>query len=233
MAYPGDFEVVFQPIVDLTSRTVVAYEALSRFTSGSSPLAHFVDPGREGGDVDLELTAAEKAVDAARALPAGIPITVNLSPLSLEAVRLNRILEAADRPVGIEITEHHRVTNYPRLRALIGSLAPWRVLVDGGGAGYSTLDHIRFMGPNVIKLSASLTAQLETSDTSLIEAFVSMANDTGASVLASALEFESRATRALEYGIVLGQGFLFGVPQPASRFSSPQDDPQLRPVSSD
>ncbi|MCU1597190.1 MAG: hypothetical protein QOE85_841 [Actinomycetota bacterium] len=232
MVYPGDFEVVFQPIVDLLDRTAVAYEALSRFPSGSSPLAHFADPGRQGGDVDLEIIAVEKAVDAARFLPVGVPITVNISPLSLETPRLKQILEAADRPVGIEITEHHRVTNYPRLRALIENLSPWKVLVDGGGAGYSTLDHIRLLEPNVIKLSASLTARLDSvaSDKSLIESFVSMANDSDASVLASALETEIRATRALEFGISLGQGFLFGAPQSASRLKAQQDDPRALPA---
>jgi EAL domain-containing protein (putative c-di-GMP-specific phosphodiesterase class I) len=232
MAYPGDFEVVFQPIVDLVGRSVVAYEALSRFSGGSSPLAHFDDPGRRGGDVDLEIFAVDKAVDAARVLPAGVPITVNVSPLSLETPRLRQIFEAADRPVGIEITEYHRVTNYPRLRALIGNLSPWKVLVDGGGTGYSTLDHIRLLEPNVIKLSATLSARLDTftSDTSLIKSFVSMANDSGASVLASALETELRATRALEFGIVLGQGFLFGTPQSASQLKAHQEDPPARPV---
>jgi EAL domain-containing protein (putative c-di-GMP-specific phosphodiesterase class I) len=232
VVYPGDFEVVFQPIVDLVGRTVVAYEALSRFPSGSSPLAHFADPGRQGGDVDLEIIAVEKAVDAARFLPAWVPITVNVSPLSLETPRLKEIFAAADRPVGIEITEHHRVTNYPRLRALIESLSPWRVLVDGGGAGYSTLDHIRLLEPDVIKLSATLTARLDsaTSDTSLIESFISIAKSSGAAVLASALETELRATRALEFGIRLGQGFLFGAPQSASRLKAQQDDPQALPA---
>lgn len=226
MAYPGDFVVVFQPIVDLASRKVVAYEALSRFSDGASPLAQFVDPGRLGGDVDLETIAVEKAVEAARALPALVPITVNVSPLCLEVPRLKEIFATADRQVGIEITEHHRVTNYPRLRALIEDLSPWRVFVDGSGAGYSTLDYIRLLAPNVIKLSASLTARLDTagSDTSQIESFVSMAKDTGAFVLASALESESRAMRALKFGIVLGQGYLFGTPQPASRISSSQDE---------
>jgi EAL domain-containing protein (putative c-di-GMP-specific phosphodiesterase class I) len=232
VAYPGDFEVVFQPIVDLTSRTVLAYEALSRFASGSAPLAQFVNPGREGGDVDLELSAVEKAVDAARSLPGDIPMTVNVSPLSLEATRLKRILGAADRPVGIEITEHHRVTNYPRLRTLISNLSPWRVIVDGGGAGYSTLDHIRFLEPDVIKLSASLTTRLDGSDTSLIESFVAMANDSAASLLASALETESRAQRAVDFGIELGQGYLFGMPQRASRFSASTRSPQSRHVGS-
>ncbi|MDB5621374.1 EAL domain-containing protein, partial [Tardiphaga sp.] len=85
---------------------------------------------------------------------------------------------------------------------------------------------IRLLAPNVIKLSASLTARLDTagSDTSQIESFVSMAKDTGAFVLASALESESRAMRALKFGIVLGQGYLFGTPQPASRISSSQDE---------
>jgi EAL domain-containing protein (putative c-di-GMP-specific phosphodiesterase class I) len=86
--------------------------------------------------------------------------------------------------------------------------------------------------PNVIKLSASLTARLDSvaSDKSLIESFVSMANDSDASVLASALETEIRATRALEFGISLGQGFLFGAPQSASRLKAQQDDPRALPA---
>jgi EAL domain-containing protein (putative c-di-GMP-specific phosphodiesterase class I) len=235
MAYPGDFAVVFQPIFDLVSRTAIAYEALSRFPSGASPLSLFADPGRLGGDVDLEVTAVEKAVDAARALAALVPITVNVSPLSLEAPHLKEVIATADRPVGIEITEYHRVTNYPRLRALIKDLSPWKVFVDGGGAGYSTLDHIRFLEPNVIKLSTSLTAHLNSTgyDMSLIESFISMAKDSGGSVLASALESESQATRALDLGIALGQGFLFGKPQPASGFSPSPGGLQLRQVSSE
>jgi EAL domain-containing protein (putative c-di-GMP-specific phosphodiesterase class I) len=235
MAYSGDFEVVFQPIVDLANRTVIAYEALSRFRGGASPLAHFADPDRLGGDVDLEVIAVAKAVDAACALPALVPMTVNVSPLTLEARQLREIFATADRPVGIEITEHHRVTNYPRLRALIEDLSPWKVFVDGSGAGYSTFDHIRFLQPDVIKLSATLTAHLDSaeSDISLIKSFVSMAKDSGGCVLASALESESGAARALDFGVALGQGFLFGRPEPASWFISSSGDPRLRYGSSE
>jgi EAL domain-containing protein (putative c-di-GMP-specific phosphodiesterase class I) len=67
---------------------------------------------------------------------------------------------------------------------------------------------------------------------SLIESFVSMAKDSGGCVLASALESESRAARALDFGIALGQGFLFGKPQPASSFNSSSGDPRPRYVSS-
>jgi EAL domain-containing protein (putative c-di-GMP-specific phosphodiesterase class I) len=234
MVYSGDFDVVFQPIVDLASRTVIAYEALSRFPAGASPLSHFADPTRLGGDVDLELTAVEKAVNAAWALPAWVPITVNVSPLSLDAPDLKKIFATSDRPVGIEITEYHRVTNYPRLRALIEVLSPWKVFIDGSGAGYSTLDHIRFLQPNVIKLSASLTAHLDGAghDMSLIESFVSMAKDSGGSVLASALESESHAKRAVDLGIEFGQGFLFGRPQSAPLFTPPPGDLQLGHVGS-
>ncbi|HMC08658.1 MAG TPA: response regulator, partial [Actinomycetota bacterium] len=121
--------VVFQPIFDLRSGDVVGLEALTRFTTTPQrpPDAWFAEAASVGLLQDLELAAAKRAITAARELPRGPYLSLNLSPRTLVSRRIHGVVEAVPGDVVIEITEHAPVGDYDELHSAVQSLR------DGGG----------------------------------------------------------------------------------------------------
>ena len=74
------FYPVFQPIVELESRAVIGYEALTRFDDGTPPDRRFTEAERVGMSRELELAAMDAALAAADALPIDRWVSLNLSP---------------------------------------------------------------------------------------------------------------------------------------------------------
>ncbi len=220
VAGPGAVELtcVFQPVVDLRTEEVVGYEALSRFPAGE-PARVFADAARAGRGVELELLALRTALAAAGGRPRDVPVAVNLSPeaLTTRAV-LDEVLAAADRRVGVEVTEHRRVDDYPALLTARRELrrAGIPVAVDDAGAGYASLQHVLRLEPEVIKLDAALVTGLhrDPAKQALISAMQAFASDVGAHVVAEGVEVEEEHRALVERGVGSGQGWLFGRPAP-------------------
>lgn len=87
-------EMVFQPIYRTADDSLAAFEALARFTAptgqglmSKGPDAWFADAAEVGLDGELEFLALRKALRALPSLPAGVRLSVNLSPASLAAPR--------------------------------------------------------------------------------------------------------------------------------------------------
>jgi PAS domain S-box-containing protein len=116
----GAFHPVFQPILDLGSGTVIGYEALTRFDSGVTPEQVFgAAAGCEQG-IPLEVATIGAALAAARRLPDGSLIHINVSPaLILERDALARLLACPGLQVVLEVTEHEQVADYGELRAAV------------------------------------------------------------------------------------------------------------------
>jgi EAL domain-containing protein (putative c-di-GMP-specific phosphodiesterase class I) len=131
------FHPVFQPIVDLATGAVVGYEALTRFSDGTRPDRRFSDAAAVGLGIELEVATLEAALEAARELPIGAYVSLNVSPdLVLVGDRLAPLLAASSAPIVLEITEHVPVTDYGHLRAALRALGgSIRFAIDDAGAG--------------------------------------------------------------------------------------------------
>ena len=229
---------VYQPIVDLLTGHVVAYEALARGAAGSefeTPAALFAHARRLGTEAALDFECQAAALGGAleRRLPSSIPLFVNAEPRWLGEAwpeHLSGIRDQArDRlQVVIEITERALVDDPAGLLAAVREIrtAGWGVALDDVGAEPASLALMPFIEPDVIKLDLRLIQERTNAEiASIVNAVIAQAERTGAIVLAEGIETEEHRARALAMGATLGQGWLLGRPVALSAgFTQPQHD---------
>ena len=230
--HAGALGCVFQPVVDLDTRQVVAYEALMRGPAGTgleSPLALL-----QAARSDTELAMLDRVVHA-RALEAmvghpdgrGRALFLNLEPrgigrelpehVSRPWERAREAALAAGLDVVIELTErsllddpHTMLWSVREMRAL-GA----RIALDDVGAEPESLAFLPLVRPDIVKLDLRLVqdhGSLEIAEiTNAVRAY---AEQTGAAVVAEGIETERDHDVALSLGGTLGQGWLYGRPGP-------------------
>jgi PAS domain S-box-containing protein len=213
----GAFHPVFQPIVDLASRETVGYEALTRFDSGQRPDLCFADAWSVDMGPALELATLGAAVAAARQLPAGLWLSLNVSPrLLVDPDRLNAALWPSDRPIVLEITEHEIIKDYEAVRAAIRALGhDVRLAVDDAGAGIANFGHIIELRPNIVKLDIGLVrgVNADLGRQAMVVGMRHFAAETGCRLLAEGVETGAEADTVCALGVDLGQGYFFGHPE--------------------
>ncbi|MGZ4547560.1 MAG: sensor domain-containing phosphodiesterase [Blastococcus sp.] len=212
----------FQPIMSLRDERVVGVEALSRFSlpgDHRSPEDWFTGAAGVGLGTDLELHTLMLALDAARALPGHLYVSVNLSPETLMCPGVSGALARSPihpARIVLEITEHSSVEDYNDLARALRPLreAGMRIAVDDAGAGYATFRHILALSPDVIKLDRTLIAGIDRDPArrALAAAVVSFAGETRTSVVAEGLETAAEFRTVLRLGVDSGQGYLLGRP---------------------
>ena len=212
--------VAYQPIFDLSSTVPSGFEALCRFASTPyrTPDVWFNEAALIDRQLDLELSAIGKALEALSVLPPHVYVSVNASPETVLQGRLDALFRHHQpERIVLELTEHAAVRCYDELD---GAIEPLRFkgvkfAIDDAGAGYSGLQHIVRLKPDILKLDMSLTrgVDVDPSRRALAAAMVYFAAETGAVMVAEGIETEDelRALRAL--GIDRGQGYLLGRPQ--------------------
>jgi EAL domain-containing protein (putative c-di-GMP-specific phosphodiesterase class I) len=223
----GDVPVVFQPVVRLRDGAVVAYQALARFEGFGSPRPDLAlaAASRCRLGVQLELLAARAALRRCPHLPQGTGLGINFSAEALMDPGVVEVLarhaDAArrgGRQLGVEITEHSPVTDYPALCAAVQELRAAGVLVavDDAGAGYASLRHILQLAPDAIKIDISLVHDVDTDPVrqALTRSLNSFADEIGAHLIAEGVERRAQADTLRRLGIRLAQGYLFARPRP-------------------
>jgi EAL domain-containing protein (putative c-di-GMP-specific phosphodiesterase class I)/CHASE3 domain sensor protein len=206
------FRPVFQPVVELATGTTVGFEALTRFEDGSRPDTTFAAAIACGMGIELEMVALAFALRAARQLPQGAWLSLNVSPalLAREGVTLGAMV--ADRgPVVLEVTEHAVIDAYAPLREAMLRLGPEvRLAVDDAGAGVANFNHLVELRPTFVKIDASLVRGVDTdlSRQAVVVGLIHFAARTGAEVIAEGIETAAERATVIELGVKLGQGYL-------------------------
>lgn len=243
----GQLRSVYQPIVDLDTGEVVAYEALARGPVGS-PLErpdHLFAAARDAGRL-AELDWACRAAALRGALDAGLrtSLFVNVEPAALGTPVPDEVAEllrrAGDLNVVLELTERaladrpaEMLTRVARLRELGCAVA-----LDDVGADRRSLALMPFVAPEVIKLDMRLVQERPSPATAaVVHAVNAEAERSGAVLLAEGIETPAQRDVALALGARYGQGWLFGRPGPlpatttaVRRFAaSPVGAPPLSP----
>lgn len=214
-----DVSVVYQPIFCTASRRPKGFEALARFQSDPyrPPNLWFDDAASVGLQADLEVRVIEMALQALQHLPDEIYISVNASPQTVAMGVLSDVT-ARHQPerIVLEVTEHAEVKDYQALNEALDVLRfqGVRIAIDDAGAGYSGLQHIVRLRPELLKLDISLTSGMDSDivKRSLASALVNFATETRAKIVAEGIETEDEFATLKELGIELGQGFLLGKP---------------------
>ena len=211
---------VFQPIVDVDSREIVGVEALTRFDTEPvrSPAAWFAEASEVGLGPELEIAAIRSALRRLGDLPESAYLSLNCSPSILRSQELAAMLVDVDPTrIVLEITEHHEILDYAEIQNTLGHMRSRgiRFAVDDAGSGYSSLNHILELQPDIIKLDIALTSQIDDhpAKRALATAMVTFAAEVGASLVAEGVETVEELDTLTSLGIRSVQGYLLGRPQ--------------------
>jgi EAL domain-containing protein (putative c-di-GMP-specific phosphodiesterase class I) len=230
----GALDVGFQPVVELRSRDVVGYEALTRGPSGTDledPHALF-HAARGAGRLDeldwlCQKAALRGALDAGLRAPAVLFLNIEADtsgfmPLDLRALYARA---TAQMTVAVEVTER-ALTERPA--ALLGHVADMRALgctiaLDDVGTEVDSVAMMALLAPEVIKLDLGLIERAgDRQIADLIAAVTAQAERSAATILVERIETPRQAELAAALGAKLAQGYLFGR---RARLVTPADPP--------
>lgn len=217
----GDFSPVYQPIFKIADRTVVGYEALTRFQCVPlrSPDQWFAEAAEVGMGSQLEYAAAQQALAGLPHLPEGTYLSLNIAPETLLKCKdLELLLGGAPQRLVLEVTEHSTIEDYAAIASVLAPLRKrgLRLAVDDAGAGYASFRHILQLKPDIIKLDRSLISGLNANQDqlALAAALVSFAEKTGIKVVAEGVETPEELEALKTLNVNKAQGYLLGRPAP-------------------
>lgn len=225
MIREGRFELVYQPVVDLRTRGVHHYEALTRFEGGGGPAATIRLAEELGLVVEFDMTVVRNVAGALRDSPPEVRIAANISAFSLESPGfVEEILHTTAafptlRPrLMLEVTESHRLADLAAANAHIQRLraAGHVVCLDDFGAGSASLDYLRELEADIVKFDGRFVRSLDSRprDVTLLKRLAELCAELGVATVAEMIETEDTAQRVAGLGVRLGQGWLFGRPGP-------------------
>ncbi len=232
------FELHFQPIIDLYTGRVGKAEALIRWNHperGMISPAEFIPLAEETGLIVgigdwVFREAAAKAKRWSELFNNGLQVSVNMSPVQFQSEALSitdwltylRTLGLETNHLSVEITEGLLLN---ASKGVTDKLLHFRdagiqVAIDDFGVGYSALSYLRRFDIDYLKIDQSFIQNLdnEQNDLVLSEAIVIMAHKLGLKVTAEGVETETQRRLLLDIGCDYGQGYLFSRPLPASEF---------------
>ena len=219
----------FQPIVDLSTGSVRAYEALARSRRRSilgNPSLLFAYAARKNLHRRLDAMVAQLAIEEARQLPGQAMLFLNIQPRSLTDVDFAEKLHASvmaggrqPNQVCVELTEQEDSRNHQRFLGSVRTLRErgFQLAVDDFGEGNANLELVHEVRPEVVKISGEICRHVESSALarSMIQAVTSIARDSGVRTIAEFIESESARKLLQDLGVDDGQGWHLGRPMPA------------------
>jgi diguanylate cyclase (GGDEF)-like protein/PAS domain S-box-containing protein len=232
------FDVHYQPVIQLRSRQIVGLEALLRWhhpTQGMIPPDRFIPVAEESGLIvplgNFVLHRALQAMNSWRKAGAKlVPMSVNVAPGQLRRGELHAIIAALLKTHGVpaemlqlEMTER---AMFDSSQVGIGEKSKdtmtrlqdlgVRIAIDDFGTGYSSLSYLKTWRVDALKIDRSFVRDLVTdsSDLAIVNAIVAMARALNIEVVAEGIESYQQVDTLLKLGCKVGQGFLFAKPMP-------------------
>ena len=227
----GQIVPYYQPLIDLDTSKTVGFEVLARWVHPKRvvllpevfiPIAE--DTATIGQMIDHLL---ERAMRDAKSWPEHLFISINFSPRQISdpalAQRILGLVAKVSFPphrLMIEITESAVVRRLEDAKAVLQSLrnVGVRVALDDFGAGYSGLYHLRELELDTLKIDRSFVGQMldKPEEARIVKAIVSLGHALGLTTTAEGIENKDVLELLTKLGCDVGQGYLFGMPQPAS-----------------
>ena len=217
-------EILYQPIVELQSRRVVAYEALGRGAHpdlDTSP-ALLLDQAEQCGlALELSKLFARRAVESCGRLPARLKLFVNVHARQIaddalvDWLSALRALAPSERQIVIEIAEASitDVTAMAAHKAAFSRLG-LEFAYDDFGAGQARLLELIDVPPDYLKLDKSVIQGIDRAAPrqEMVGALLRVVGALGVQVIAEGIETEDVARACERLGCQYGQGYLFGRP---------------------
>jgi diguanylate cyclase (GGDEF)-like protein/PAS domain S-box-containing protein len=223
----GEFELHYQPLLDLQTDRIVACEALIRWIHphrGLIPPGEFIPLAEETGLIMPigEWVLRQACADAA-GWPRDVKLAVNLSAAQFKTPSLSRLvigaLAAAGLPPGnleLEITESVLIQSSAAVSSTLRELHGLgvRFAMDDFGTGYSSLSYLRNFPLDKIKIDRSFVSDLtgEEASGSIVRAIIGLARSLDMTTVAEGVETEEQLAALRAAGCTEIQGFLLSPP---------------------
>ncbi len=234
----GQLRLHFQPICDLSSGRITAFEALARWVDESGrdiPPGAFIPVAEETGlIVPLGRWAIDEALrtlagwDKQAGGDCGVRMAVNISPIQLQRDRIPPLVSAALEAHGLsgdrlklELTESALIAdpdkNAETLRALKATGAT--IAMDDFGTGYSNLAYLQRLPIDILKIDRSFVAGMmaDRDKIAIVRAILNLATTLGMATVAEGIESHDVGQTLAALGCTYGQGYAFSHPVPADQ----------------
>ncbi|HEV3394580.1 MAG TPA: EAL domain-containing protein [Xanthobacteraceae bacterium] len=226
----NEFELYYQPTIDIASGRIVGFEALLRW---HHPERGVILPGEFialaesiGLIVPLGEWVLRRACAEAAGWPEDVTVAVNLSPLQFKNANLVETVTAAmaapglpARRLELEITESVLLQENENNPATLHRLRDLgvRIALDDFGTGYSSLSYLRVFPFDRIKIDGSFVKELphNVECVSIIRAMADLARGLHMTTTAEGVETPEQLEQLRAYGCTAAQGYLFSRPLPA------------------
>ncbi len=225
-----EIRTVFQPIVDLQTKEIMGYEALSRTANEKilDEASVLFTAAREADCVkELDALCIERALKSGQKLPEGAKLFLNINHETFLDEKVLRKLFDAKGSLGfknlvVEVTEQSLLRSFDKIRTILLELKEqgMQVAIDDVGGGAVSLRDVAILKPDFIKFDRSLIRQLDQNTTKqqIILSMILFARGIRAKTTAEGIMRQEEYEAALMCGIDLGQGHYFG--KPAEEFST-------------
>ena len=220
------FSMAFQPIVDLKSGTVKAYEALARGPNGE-PAITVLDHTLHNNRYSIDQRCREKAIALSTSLgllSTDCDLCVNFYPNAVYEPKqcLRRTLNAASsvnlplERVIFEVTEVEEVREKAHLQRIMAEYRTHglRVAIDDFGAGHSGLNLLTEFQPDIIKLDRGLIQgiHLKPASRAVVRGILQVCLDLNVAIVAEGIELADEMRVLCDLGIFVMQGYYFAKP---------------------
>lgn len=235
----NEFELHYQPRIDLASMSIIGMEALIRWNHpqlGAIPPLEFIPIAEERGLIEPigRWVLQEACMQTRRFIDRfGRPlrVSVNLSARQLQCrdllKQVETVLNAANLPhhlLEMELTESALIDDIDVSSRVLGELKQLGIFlaVDDFGTGYSALAYLQRFPLDVLKLDRSfINAQIDSGKNSkFIKAFIDLAHALNLSVVAEGIETAETLQFLRALNCDEGQGYLFTKPLPVDEFEN-------------
>ncbi len=218
-----DFSFAFQPIVDATTREVIAFEALVRGPGGELSADVFAKVPKKKL-YRFDQACRLKAIYLAKRLNLKTKLNVNLFPNAIYSTTMNiQATLKASREYGFpiedivfEVSEAEKLMDYARIVQVLKSYQDFgfQTAVDDFGTGYSGLKLLAEYQPNYIKLDRNLIADIHDNPVkqTIVLGMGQICKQLSIEMMAEGVEKAEEYSWLREAGINIFQGFYFGRP---------------------
>ncbi len=227
----AEFELYYQPLVNLKNKEITAFEALLRWNHPARGLvspAEFIPIAEETGVIiPLGEWVLRRACEETANWPADIKVAVNLSPVQLKNRNLVEVVVNALATSGmsanrlqLEITETVLMQNTFNTLATLQKLRALgvQIALDDFGTGYSSLSYLRSFPFDKIKIDRSFIQDLSNGaePLAIVNAVAGLAKSLNMISTAEGVETKQQLETLQSVGCVEMQGYLFSRARPAA-----------------